>query len=167
MDKDPFLSVQEALTTDELKQRMYQSALLLLMSDHSDTHTFAYETLNDDDKSVAYVRNSVTRTIDVASDPAYEGIRRYGVKAVKLSYLPDRDNRLESVDGETVIMAVENTSGTEHILKMRIENSGHLEEIDATSTAKIYDGLYMSDDASVYDLEEMKRIADAIEVADS
>ena len=107
------------------------------------------------------------RKIDIEGNPAYESLRKYGIKAVELWYKPDRDNRLESVDGETVIMTVQNSDDTEHILKMRIENSGHLEEIQATATTHTASGAYLSEDASRFDLDEMQRIANAIELADS
>lgn len=167
MDKDPLQSVEEALQIDDLKQSMYHSALLLLMNDDSRLHVISEDLFNGEKGSVPHVRNAVDREIGTKDNPNYDTLRKYGVEAVKLSYKPDRDNKLESVDGETVIMAVQNTNGTEHILKMRVENSGHLEEIAATSTAKLVDGVYLSDESSQFDLEEMQRIADAIERADS
>lgn len=167
MDKDPLQSVEEALRIDDLKQSMYHSALLLLMNDESDLHTLSSDLVGGESGVAPHIRNAVDRKIDTINNPHYDTLRQYGIEAVRLSYKPDRANRLESVDGETVIMAVQNTNGTEHILKMRIENSGHLEEIAATATAKIGDGIYLSDEATQFDLEEMRRIADAIELADS
>lgn len=167
MDKDPLQAVEEALKIDDLKQDMYRSALLLLMNNESDTHIVQKDLVGGKSGEVPFVRNDAHRKIDIEGEPGYESLRKYGLKAVELTYMPSPENTLDSLRGETVVMAVQYGNGDEHILKMRVENSDGVDEIEATASAHIANKVYLSDDASQFDLEEMQRIAEAVERADT
>lgn len=170
MDLDPTLRQTEAeFGFDNLKQHMYQSVLELLMSDESNTHVVGYEKLessSDPEAPAAYVRHRVDRNIDTKNSDVYQNLSIAGIDTVSLNYVPDQNNRLDSLHGEFVTMAVGFNDGSSQMLKMRIRNSGHLEEIESVTVNEPKPGVYDSGDTKVDDLEFMSEIADEIRRAE-